>query len=136
MQFRVPQYIDVEDKIFGPFTFKQFMYLAGGAGLCFILYVYIPYLVISIIPIAAVAILSLALTFLKYNGRPFAHVLEAFFKYLMTKKLYVWKKEAPSRPATNMEKQAVKNEPTITIPKLTDSKLKELAWSLDVKKEE
>ncbi len=33
MRFEVPQFIDVEDKIFGPFTFKQFLYLAGGAGL-------------------------------------------------------------------------------------------------------
>ena len=38
MQFKVPQFLDIEDKIFGPFTFKEFVYLAGGAGLCFILY--------------------------------------------------------------------------------------------------
>jgi hypothetical protein len=29
MQFRVPQFIDIEDKLFGPLTFKQFIYLAG-----------------------------------------------------------------------------------------------------------
>ena len=33
MMFSVPQFIDVEDKIIGPLTLKQFIYLAGGAGL-------------------------------------------------------------------------------------------------------
>ena len=33
MQFQVPQFLDVEDKIVGPFTIKQFIYLAGGVGM-------------------------------------------------------------------------------------------------------
>jgi len=32
MRFEVPQFIEVEDKIFGPFTWKQFIYLMGGEG--------------------------------------------------------------------------------------------------------
>ena len=32
MQFQVPQFIETEDKIVGPFTLRQFMYVAG-AGL-------------------------------------------------------------------------------------------------------
>ena len=32
MRFEVPQFVDIEDKIFGPLTFKQFIYIAGGAG--------------------------------------------------------------------------------------------------------
>ena len=27
MQYQVPQFIEVEDKIFGPLTFKQFLYI-------------------------------------------------------------------------------------------------------------
>ena len=38
MRFQVPQFIEIEDKIFGPLTIKQFIYIAGGAGLCFILF--------------------------------------------------------------------------------------------------
>ena len=38
MQFKVPQFIDVEDKLFGPVTFKEFVYLAGGAGLIYVIY--------------------------------------------------------------------------------------------------
>jgi hypothetical protein len=133
-QFQVPQFIDVEDKLFWSLTFKQFMYLAGGAGLCFILYVYIPFLVLSIIPIAAVAGISISLAFVKVNGRPFSSTLEAFIKYLMTKKLYVWKKEEKKRSA-NMGQNEIQTATTsgVRVPKLSEGKLRELSWSLDVK---
>ena len=49
MEYQVPQFIEVEDKIFGPFTLKQFIYVAGGVGLCAILVLYFP-LWLGIIP--------------------------------------------------------------------------------------
>ena len=61
-QFVVPQFIDVEDKIIGPFTIRQFVYLAGGGGLSFIIYTYVPFIVALPI-IAGVVALSLALAF-------------------------------------------------------------------------
>ena len=67
MQFKVPQFLEIEDKIFGPFTFKQFVYLAGGAGLCFVLYKLMG-LLIGIIPMLIVAGISLALTFYSPNN--------------------------------------------------------------------
>jgi len=33
MQFNVPQFIETEDKLIGPFTLKQFLYLAAGGAL-------------------------------------------------------------------------------------------------------
>ena len=59
MRFQVPQFIEVEDKIFGPLTIKQFIYLLGGAGLSFIIYSFIGNLYISavfIIPVVAFAL--------------------------------------------------------------------------------
>ena len=44
MRFQVPQFIDIEDKIFGPLTFKQFVYLAGGGGLAFLIYKSVPFM--------------------------------------------------------------------------------------------
>ena len=32
MRFEVPQFIDIEDKIIGPLTWRQFIYLGGGVG--------------------------------------------------------------------------------------------------------
>ena len=42
MRFQVPQFIEVEDKIFGPLTLKQFIYLAGAGGLVFVLWRVLP----------------------------------------------------------------------------------------------
>ena len=132
MQFQVPQFIEVEDKIFGPLTFRQFLYLAGGAGLSFILYVYLP-IYISILLILPILGFALALTFYKHNGRDFIYLAESMFKYGISKRLYLWKKEeclptTQKAPATSSKASA-----NLTIPRLSESKLKDLAWSLDVK---
>jgi hypothetical protein len=42
MHYQVPQFIEIEDKIFGPLTLKQFIYLAGGVGLCLIFFSLLP----------------------------------------------------------------------------------------------
>src|SRR5690349_5196946 len=92
MRFQVPQFIEVEDKIFGPLTIKQFIYLAGGAGLSVIFYLFFKLLIglLFIIPIMS---FSLALAFYKVNNKPFVFVLEAAFKYIMNPKLYLWRQE-------------------------------------------
>ncbi len=128
MQFRVPQFIDIEDKIFGPFTFKQFVYLGGGAGLSFVLWKLLPHW-IAIILILPVAGLSLALTFYKINGKPFIEIMEAYFNYLFQNKLYLWKKEK-RKPTKEVEKK--EEVPKAAAPRLSGSKLKDIAWSLDV----
>lgn len=127
MQFKVPQFIDMEDKVFGNFTFKQFAYLAGGAGISYISIKLLPgILAIFIVP--AVIGLALALTFIKVNEKPFAHILEAFIKYRLNARLYLWKKQdkQPSVPVKKEEK------PDLAHNTLTESKLKTLSWSLDV----
>lgn len=132
MQFQVPQFIEIEDKIFGPLTFKQFLYLAGGAGLCFILYTFLPFFfaVLLIIPVGG---FSFALAFYKINNKPFIEVVEAAFRYTASNKLFIWKKE--ERPIVHKEEKTQAGVSDLVVPKLSDSKLKDLAWSLDVHKE-
>src|SRR3989338_3429732 len=91
MQFKVPQFLDIEDKIFGPFTFKEFTYLAGGAGLCFVLYKLLGF-ILGFLPMAVVALFSLTLTFYRPNNKPFVEMLQSFFKYTTQSKLYIWKR--------------------------------------------
>lgn len=128
MQFNVPQFIEIEDKVVGPFTFKQFVYLAGGAGAVFILWRTLP-LFLSIWLILPIAAASLALAFLRINKRPFVIILEAAVRYWLSRKLYVWRKEEKK---VEPKERTEKPEPLLTVPKLSESKLKELAWSLDV----
>jgi hypothetical protein len=130
MQFQVPQFIEVEDKIFGPLTFKQFVYVAGGAGACYLLWRVLP-LFLSAPLIALVGGLSAGLAFFQFNGRPFIQALEHGFFYMVRRKLYLW---------SNAKKASAKAGPVVAtpggaglyVPKLSDSKLHELAWSLDI----
>lgn len=135
MRFQVPQFIEIESKIFGPLTFKQFIYLAGGAGVVFLLYITLPFFlaVMLAVPVGAFAV---ALSFYKVHNRPFIKVTESAFRYFVAPKIYVWRKEKIRQP-TSIDKLTIKQtEKGISpqyIPKLTKSKLKELAWSLDIK---
>lgn len=130
MRFQVPQFIEVEDKIFGPLTIKQFIYLLGGAGLSFLIYNLIGNLYISTLPIVFVISFTLALAFYKINNKPFINVVEAAFHYYLGNKLYIWKKiDKPISQKQQNEAPA----PDFYVPKLSDSKLKDLTWSLDIK---
>lgn len=130
MRYQVPQFIDVEDRIFGPLTLKQFVYLAGGAGLSFAVWRFLP-LFIAVVVIAPIVALSLGLAFYKINNRPLLTTLEYAVGYMFGRKLYLWetKKATPKQASINTAKE---NE-LISVPKLSDSKLKDLAWSLDIK---
>ena len=129
MQFQVPQFIEVEDKIFGPLTLRQFIYLAGGVGLCAILYFTLPG-IIAIPLMLPVGVFSGALAFYKINNKPFINTLEAAVMYYVKNKLYIWKKE--QKKAVAQEKDEEDMLTPFLAPKLSDSKLRDLAWSLDV----
>ena len=129
MQFKVPQFIDVEDKLFGPFTFHQFAYLVGGAGIVFVIYKLLP-LWIGIFLIIPVAGLSVLLVFYKINGKPFIFYLQAGINYFISSKLYLWKQRLVK--PENKEKEHDELPLVSIVPMTTTSKLKDLSWSLDV----
>ncbi len=135
MQFKVPQFLEIEDKIFGPFTFRQFAYLAGGAGICFIIYKALGFLWGSI-PILLVAGFAGALTFYRPNNKPFIYMIEAGFKYLTQNKLYIWKKHMHSSKNiganTNLAEDKTGLEALGPASRISGNKLRDLAWSLDV----
>ncbi len=125
MQFKVPQFIDIEDKVVGNLSFKQFAYLAGGAGLAYISLKLLPlFLAFFITPVLVG--LSLALAFLKINDKPFAHALESFIRYYSKSRLYLWKKQELTKKKEDSSKQGPLRAT------LSESKLKTLSWSLDV----
>ncbi len=131
MRFQVPQFIEIEDKIFGPLTFKQFVYIAGGAGVCVILFTFLPNFlaILFSLPIAA---LALSLAFYKVNDKPFINVVEAFLNYHLGSKLYIWKKESKA-PEASVATKLGSSIQQVQVPKLSESKLRELTWSLDIK---
>ncbi len=134
MQYQVPQFIEIEDKIFGPLTLKQFLYLAGGGGICLILFTFLPLFIVVILGIPVMAFAA-ALAFYEVNGRPFIVAVEHAFGYLLGSKLYLWKqRQAEVQKAA--PKQEVLAQAQMPVPKLSQSRLKDLAWSLNIKDRE
>lgn len=129
MQYQIPQFIEIEDKVVGPLTFKQFVYVAGGVGLAIVLYLSLPGL-IAIPLILVVASIAGALAFYKFNNKPFSEFLEATFKYAFSNRLYIWHKE-PKEPTPKETREQSALE-SLYVPKLSDSKLRDISWSLDV----
>ena len=130
MQYQVPQFIEIEDKIFGPLTLKQFLYLAGGAGICLIFFTFMPIWLTVILGIPTMAFAG-ALAFYEVNGRPFIEAVEHGFGYTLGSKLYLWKQRDAKAQAS--QPAALQAQAQLPVPKLSESKLKDLAWSLNIK---
>lgn len=102
MRFEVPQFIEVEDKIVGPLTWRQFVYVAGGIGLSIILYFTLPFILFVIIGVPVMALAGF-LAFHRINNRPFSSFLESFLGYFTRSRLYLWKKEKQQTIVTRRE---------------------------------
>lgn len=131
MQFQVPQFIEVEDKIVGPLTFKQFIFIAGGAGMAYVLWRVLP-LIVAAPLIIGVGSFAAALAFFQVNGRPFILALETGFYYLIHPKLYLWNNERPKDVAIKKAQEPSLGAAAPYVPKLSESRLHQLAWSLDI----
>lgn len=127
MRFQVPQFTDVEDKVIGPLTFKQFIYLAGATGAAIVAYSFLPFFLAAPL-IVLIGAFGASLAFYKINNRPFIRAVESFLRYIIKSKLYIWKHEP--KPLAERE-AAAKN--AVFMPKLSESKLRDLVWTLDVK---
>ncbi len=137
MRFEIPQFIEVEDKVVGPFTWKQFLYIAGSGGLAFLFFTFLGSLsvIIKIILSAPFVAVGLAFAFLKVNERPFIFYIESFFYYLISTKKYLWKKKDENLQNSSDEDffaniSQAKIEKNI--PQISKSRLKDIAWSLDI----
>jgi hypothetical protein len=132
MQFQVPQFIEIEDKIFGPLTIKQFIYITGGAGLSFIVYRFLPLLLA--VPLIIVAIgFAFAMAFYQINNKPLIYIVQSAFGYYLSSKLYLWKKKDKSPQKNSAPNFSSGNLPPVYISRLSEGKLHDLSWNLDIK---
>lgn len=130
-QYQVPQFITVEDKIIGPFTIKQFLYVGSGGLLIIGAYaLFQPFLFWPLAVLIGGAAASLA--FLKINEQPLPLILKNAAFFFLRPQLYTWKKEQP-KPTKTAATPAAPQVLIKSIPKLSDSRLTDLAWSLDIK---
>lgn len=136
-QFQVPQFIDIEDRIIGPLTLKQFFYLlaAAGVGLMGWFFLHLVLFVLIALPLAG---LFAAMAFVKISGRPFPVIFMSAVNYYLKPRLYLWRSRPAPKPS-QLSQLIRGGEPPPApasllgaAPKLSERKLGELAWSLDI----
>jgi hypothetical protein len=94
MQYQVPQFIETEDKVVGPFSLRQFAFVGVAAlisGICYFLLQTWLFVVVALILIGG----ALALSFIKINGRPLMKIALSAFNFYWKPQLYVWKPDHP-----------------------------------------
>ncbi len=88
-QFVVPQFIDVEDKIFGPITTRQFLILLVASGGVFLAYRFADLILFAVI-LALVGGGALILAFVKINGQAFHYFLLNIAQTIKTPNRRIW----------------------------------------------
>ncbi|MDO8495554.1 MAG: PrgI family protein [bacterium] len=89
MRFQVPQFIETEEKIIGPFTLKQFIFIAIGGALLFLIFFITPPTIFLFIAIPVGAIF-LGLALLKIDDIPIYLYLYYFLNYLVNPRRYIY----------------------------------------------
>ena len=92
MRFQVPQFIEQETKILGPFTLKQSLFVAGGLASLFLWYTLTSGFVFIVLAMLSAAFFG-SLAFLKINGLPFLNYLAYLLSYLLTPKQYFFRQQ-------------------------------------------
>jgi len=128
-QFVVPQFLDVEAKIIGPITARQFLIMLGTLLLDFLIYrVFLNVFVVIALGVPVLA-LGIAFSFAKVNGQPFHYMVLSVIQTLRRPARRVWDKslsDADLRVYLKKEVVAITAPKTIKKP-LERSRLAELS---------
>lgn len=129
MSYIVPHFVETKQKVWGPFTFANFIILIGVGAVLGILWFLLNSFAIWIIIVIIIVPLTLVLMFVKINGQPIAKMAIYFFKYLFLGKKYIW--------LGSTKKQSIDEfVNTKTFPKrIAEQKSEEKVTSASVKKE-
>lgn len=131
-QFTVPQFIDVEDKIIGPVTTRQFIIMLTDGLLIFIFFkllAFTPFIILAVILFGAGGTLA----FVRINGQPFHFFLLNIMQTWRSPNLQIWDK-TPSEELVRFSVKTIPPPPPPVKPRketLTTSRLNEISLIVD-----
>ncbi|MFH1291771.1 MAG: PrgI family protein [bacterium] len=105
-QFVVPQFIEVEDKIFGPVTTRQFIIMLASGLFLFIAYKLADF-ALFIFLLALIGGSTLIIAFVKINGQPFHYFILNIIQTIRRPSRRIWRRER-SKEELNLSRQGVK----------------------------
>ncbi len=126
MQFQVPQFIETEDKIVGPLSLRQFIYVGIGVGISGMLYFVLQTWLWAILAAFLVGG-AIAISFVKIEGRPLAKVIFSAFDFYWNPQMYIWQPDHPGLP-----KQEVPKEKSggVSLEKIAAGKALHKSWEI------
>jgi len=132
MQYKVPQKIDLEDKIIGPLTLKQFIYLLAGGMLDYLVFTATDSSLWGWFLIFVISLLALAFAFVQVEEQPFSYLAANFLSYILRPKIRLWDKRSTIK-TTIQFKNKKKEEPLPLAKKPAEvkSSLETLAQVID-----
>jgi len=130
MRFVVPQFIDIEPKIMGQVSLRQFLVLLVTAGLIFICYKLADFTLFAIEAIVLFALGGI-IAFFKVNGQPVHYFLLNFLQSAKRPKLRVWYKEGQEIKEVILPEKKEKKEEEIIRPPLSSRRLSEISLIVD-----
>ena len=140
MQFAVPQFIDVEDKLIGPFTLKQFGIVFGVGIIDVLMYKVFGFGFIFILFGVPIALIGIVVAFVPFNGRQLYQTIPLFINFLSKPRVFVFRHVAPSVESMHLSgktnKKTSQLETAAASLENSQSALKRLSLSLDQKTQE
>ncbi|MDX9892788.1 MAG: PrgI family protein [Patescibacteria group bacterium] len=131
-QFVVPQFIDVEDKIIGPITVRQFIVMLVGGGFIFVAYKLADF-TLFIVEMIAISSITFGVAFIKINGRPIHYFLLNVLQTSKRPKIRIWQKMFKKSELSGDKNQTpISLVPKPVMPnKVRASRLAEMALIVD-----
>ncbi len=114
-KFLVPQFIDVEPKIIGPITVRQFIIMVVGMLVMFIEYRLLDFWGFIISAVVTFGVFG-TIAFLKVNGRPFHYFFLNIIETFKAPRLMVWRKEMTTQQIKDLLATDDTEEETEKIP--------------------
>ncbi|OGN02669.1 MAG: hypothetical protein A2655_03070 [Candidatus Yanofskybacteria bacterium RIFCSPHIGHO2_01_FULL_43_42] len=102
MRFQLPQFIETETKLVGPLTLKQFLWVAGGVSILFLLFTTTQGGFIFFAAGVPIAAIFLAFAFLKIDGMPLINYIAYLLSYLLNPKRYIFRKDEDNNLKTRI----------------------------------
>jgi hypothetical protein len=133
-QFTVPQFIDVEDKIIGPLTTRQFLIMLFCAvliGACYKFFDFTLFVTMGIFIFMVCGVFA----FFKINGMPFHFFVLNFFQTIGRPGLRIWENSIGKAFAKEEQEETVAIEkiPQKAPLDYTSSRLSELSLIVDTR---
>jgi len=116
MNFTIPQFIEMESKIVGPLTFKQFIFVGIGTTISFVIYFVVgkASMPLALAMIAIVGGCSGALAFVKIDGIDIIKVIEHYIAFARSPRMFLWQGfSLPNQQAVDRGTITLQKAPTM-----------------------